>query len=113
VGIFAVNVDGQVEGSTVTYEVVLTYENDGDPVDGAVVTATATPSDGGQPIAAPLLATGAPGAYSATLTLASGTWAVAIASEEPAARLERSITVPDEGSTTTAPAVVSPQAPTT
>ncbi len=113
VGIFAVDVDGRIEADTVTYEVVLSFENDGDPVDGAVVTATATPSDGGQPVSATLASTGAPGTYTTTLTLRPGTFAVTIASEDPAARIERSVTIPAATPTTTAPVAISPQAPTT
>ena len=113
VGIFSVNVDGRVEGTSLTYEVLLSYENDGDPVDGAVVTATATPSDGSPPVTATLTPTGDPGTYATTLTVQPGTHAVTIVSEDPAARIERSVTVPDEAPSTTSPVAISPQAPTT
>jgi hypothetical protein len=91
-------------GSTVTYRVSLTYANDGDPVDGATVTATAVLQ--GQPPEPPITMTGANGGiYEATVAFPSaGAWNVQFAADDPVATAQVSFTVEAPPTTTEAPA---------
>ncbi len=75
-------------GTTLTYTVELTYENDGDPVDDAVVSATVRGPGAGpqEPVA---LASIGDGWYAGPVTFpAPGRWTVAFAAIEPAATLD-------------------------
>ncbi len=81
-------------GNEVTYTLELTYANDGDPVDGAVVSATVRqPGAGPQdPIA---LASIGEGGYAGPVTFPGpGRWTVAFAAIEPAAEIEVTYQVP-------------------
>jgi hypothetical protein len=91
-------------GSTVTYRVALTYAGDGDPVGGAVVTATAVLP--GQPPQAPVtMPSSGDGVYEATVSFPSpGDWTVQFDSEDPVATLQVTFTVEAPPPTTEAPA---------
>jgi len=99
-------------GSAVTYRVRLTYLNDGDPVDGATV--TATPALQGQPPAeaVPMTGTGT-GIYEATIGFASpGRWTVRFDAADPLATAETTFRV-QPPPPTTEPSAVSTVPPTT
>lgn len=89
---------------SVRYVVLLRYANDGDPVDGATLTVTASGPDGGA-VSAPMAGIG-DGRYEATVAFPSpGVWGVRIATGEPAAVVERTETV--GAPTTTVPTTTS------
>jgi len=94
-------------GDQVTYTVELTYANDGDPVEGAVVSATVRAPGAGpqEPIALPSIGEGW---YAARVTFPGpGRWTVAFAATEPAATVEATYVVPatpPPTTTTAAPA---------
>ena len=97
-------------GDEVTYTVELTYANDGDPVDGAIVSATVRGPGGPRgPVA---LASIGEGWYAGPVLFPGpGRWTVAFAAIEPAATVEATYEVPATPPTTTAPAPTT--APTT
>lgn len=103
-------IDGRPEDGGFTYEVLIQYSNDNEPVEGAVVTLTGTdltaPGDTSRNVQVPMPATNEAGHYSGTITLPTpGDWAVVIASAKPAARVERTLEVsPQEPPTSTASA---------
>jgi hypothetical protein len=75
------------EGSSVTYRVALTYENDGDGINGATVTATAFPANGEPSAPQTLTGTGADGLYEGTVAFpAPGRWRVQFDVADPAAQ---------------------------
>jgi hypothetical protein len=100
-------------GSAVTYVVELTYANDGDPVSGRTVTATA--SLGGTPSAPVAMEPGeAPGTYSATISFPSpGNWTVRFDSADPVAELEVTFRVDPPPPTTEPPPTTAAPPPTT
>src|SRR5690606_1582643 len=74
--------------------------------------------EGGTQVMASLDSTGAPGTYRGSLPLTPGVaYQVVISSESPTARIERAVTLDPpsttEAATTSTPAVVAPEAPTT
>ena len=89
-------------GDEVTYTVELTYANDGDPVDGAIVSATVRgPGGPREPIA---LASIGEGWYAGPVLFPGpGRWTVAFAAIEPAATIEATYEVPATPPTTTIP----------
>lgn len=96
---------------TVRVEIELTYEGDGDPVNTAAVTATAS-SPGQPPVpGVAMTAAGSGGRYSADLAIpTAGTWTIEFASGEPAEavlRVEQVVTVATT-TTTAAPTTTSP-----
>lgn len=98
-------------GDEVTYTVELTYANDGDTVDGAVVSATVRGPGGPQePLAAASIGEGW---YAVPIRFPGpGRWTVTFASVEPAATLEVTYEVPaTPPSTTTAPPVTTTTTP--
>ena len=80
-------------GDEVTYTLELTYANDGDPVDGAIVSATVRgPGGPREPIA---LASIGEGWYAGPVLFPGpGRWTVAFAAIEPAATVEATYEVP-------------------
>lgn len=86
---------------TITYDILLTYLNDGDPAEDATVTVAADGSDGVTVGPIQLTPTGQPGHYGAAVTFpAPGIWQVRFSSLSPLALLERSETIePDIPST--------------
>ena len=98
-------------GDEVTYTVELTYANDGDPVDGAIVSATVRGPGGPQePLAAASIGEGW---YAVPIRFPGpGRWTVTFAAVEPAATLEVTYEVPaTPPSTTTAPPATTTTAP--
>ena len=92
-------------GSAVTYRVGLAYANDGDVVEGATVTATATLS-GQDETASVTLADAGGGVYEGTVAFPRpGRWVVRFAATEPAAELQASFRVQPPPPTTAAPPV--------
>lgn len=92
-----------VAGDEVTYTVELTYANDGDTVDGAIVSATVRGPGGPQePLAAASIGEGW---YAVPIRFPGpGRWTVTFSSAEPVATVEVSYEVPaTPPSTTTAP----------
>jgi hypothetical protein len=90
-------------GSSVTYRVRLTFTNDGDPVGGATVTATAS-TVGQAPLPPVSLDAGPDGVYAGTVTFpAPGEWSVRFASADPEAGLTVSYTIEPPPPPTTAP----------
>ena len=89
-------------GDEVTYTLELTYANDGDPVDGAIVSATVRgPGGPREPIA---LASIGEGWYAGPVLFPGpGRWTVAFAAIEPAATVEATYEVPATPPTTTIP----------
>lgn len=89
-------------GDEVTYTLELTYANDGDPVDGAIVSATVRgPGGPREPIA---LASIGEGWYAGPVLFPGpGRWTVAFAAIEPAATIEATYEVPATPPTTTMP----------
>jgi hypothetical protein len=87
-------------GTGVHFIVRLTYENDGDAVTGAAVTATPV-SPSGESLDPVTLAPAADGTYQAPVDMPDpGEWTVRIASDEPAATLEETVEI---SATTTTP----------
>ena len=87
-------------GTGVHFIVQLTYENDGEAVSGADVTATPV-SPSGEELAPVTLAPAADGTYQAPVDLPDpGEWTVRFASTEPAATLEQTVEI---SATTTTP----------
>jgi hypothetical protein len=108
-----VSVEPQGDGS-VRYEVVLTFENDGDPVTGAVVTMVAEEPGGGVVGPVDLTPTPIDGHYEAFLVVPSaGAWTVRFTSITPEAVLEVAATPPASTSTVAVAATGSTDAPTT
>lgn len=100
-------------GSAVTYRVRLTYANDGDPVGGATVTATAS-TVGEAPLAPVTFTPAADGVHEGTVAFPSpGDWSVRFESLDPEAGLTVSFTVAEPPPPTTAPPPTEPSAPPT
>ena len=82
------------EGSSVTYRVALTYENDGDGINGATVTATAFLAGGDAAAPQVLTGTGADGLYEGTVAFsAPGRWRVQFDAADPEAQTSASYRV--------------------
>lgn len=97
-------------GDEVTYTVELTYANDGDPVEGAVVSATVRRPGAGPRESIPLASIGEGWYAGAVLFPGPGRWTVAFAAVEPAATVEATYTVP---ATPPPPTTVAPATTTT
>lgn len=100
-------------GDAVTYTVELTYANDGDPVEGASVSATVRRPGAGpqEPIA---LASIGEGWYAGRVTFPGpGRWTVAFAAVEPAATVEATYLVTATPPPTTTPTTSAPATTTT
>jgi hypothetical protein len=94
--------------SVVRYDVLLRFQNDGDPVDGATVRLTATGPDGASVGPLPMTPGGEAGRYETTVTFPGpGVWGVRVESVDPAAVLEHVETVGAPTTTTTASTVPS------
>lgn len=103
------------EGSSVTYRVALTYENDGDGINGATVTATAFLAGGDAAAPQVLTGTGADGLYEGTIAFsAPGRWRVQFDAADPEAQTSASyrVAAPAPPTTSAAPASTPPP-PTT
>lgn len=100
-GVIEVTAATPTAPSTITYDIFLTYLNDGDPAEEATVTMAADGPDGATVGPIPLTPTGQPGHYGAAVTFpAPGIWQVRLSSLSPLALLERSETIePDTPST--------------
>jgi hypothetical protein len=99
-------------GSAVTYQVRLTYANDGDPVGGATVTATAS-TVGEAPQPPITMDAGADGVYQATVTFpAPGEWSVRFESADPEAGLTVSYVIEEPPPPTTAAPAPTTSGPT-
>jgi hypothetical protein len=99
------------DGQTVTFTVELTYANDGDPVEGATVTATLR-TPGGSPPAPVVLTPAGPGSYTGEVLFPGpGQWRVRIASTDPAAEVEATYRAPEAPPPTT-PSTTLPPADT-
>lgn len=99
-------------GDAVTYTVELTYANDGDPVEGADVSATVR-APGADPRPPITLASIGEGWYAGSVAFPGpGRWTVAFAAVEPAAAVEATYVVPATPTPTPTPTTVAP-APTT
>ena len=82
------------EGSSVTYRVALTYENDGDGINGATVTATAFLAGGDPAAPQALTGTGTDGLYEGTIAFsAPGRWRVQFDAADPEAQTSASYRV--------------------
>ncbi len=96
----------------VTYEVELIFANDGDPANGATVTATAVGADGAALGPHTFQPTGDPGRYTATITFpAPGPWQLSITATDPDATLDAATTIsaaPTVPATTVAPPTLQP-----
>ena len=90
---------------TSSYDVVLRYSGDGEPVSKASVTIVAE-RPGSTPIGPTVMTAGTqPGHYTATITFpTAGEWTVRFSSISPRATLEQAQTVKPAPTTTTAPA---------
>ena len=101
------------EGSAVTYRVALTYENDGDGINGATVTATAFLAGGDPAAPQALTGTGTDGLYEGTIAFsAPGRWRVQFDAADPEAQASATYRVPAPAPPTTsaAPATTLPPA---
>ena len=101
------------EGSAVTYRVALTYENDGDGINGATVTATAFLAGGDPAAPQALTGTGTDGLYEGTIVFsAPGRWRVQFDATDPEAQASATYRVPAPAPPTTsaAPATTLPPA---
>ncbi|MET0913346.1 MAG: FixH family protein [Acidimicrobiales bacterium] len=101
------------EGSAVTYQVALTYENDGDGINGATVTATAFLAGGDPAAPQALTGTGTDGLYEGTIAFsAPGQWRVQFDAADPEAQAQASATyrvpAPAPPTTSAAPAITLP-----
>jgi hypothetical protein len=99
-------------GSSVLYRVELSYVNDGDPISGATVTATASLPN--QPPAAPVAMepSGQDGVYEATVSFPeTGNWTVQFDAGDPVAQLRVTFDVEPPPPTTAAPATTAPETP--
>jgi hypothetical protein len=101
-------------GSSVTYRVRLTYADDGDPVGGATVTATAS-IVGQAPLPPVTLDPGADGVHAGTVTFPTpGDWSVRFESADPEAGLTVSYTIePPPPATTSPPTTTTEPGPVT
>lgn len=100
-------------GDAVTYTVELTYANDGDAVEGAVVSATVRAPGAGpqQPVTLPSIGEGW---YAGRVTFPGpGRWTVTFAAIEPAATVEATYVVPATPPPTTTPTTTAPATTTT
>lgn len=102
------------EGSSVTYRVALTYENDGDGINGATVTATAFLAGGDAAAPQVLTGTGADGLYEGTIAFsAPGRWRVQFDAADPEAQTTASYRVPAPSPPTTSAATATTLPPAT
>ena len=108
-----VNAVPTAEGDVVAYTVALTYANDGDPVEGAVVTATARRAGAGAqaPVTLPSIGEGW---YAANVNFPGpGRWTVTFTAAEPTATVEAVFEVGETLETTTSAAPATDPPPST
>jgi YtkA-like len=112
-GSFEVTTAAPAGDLTVTYDVLLTYDDDGDAAVGATVALTGEGPGGATVGPVALAPTGESGHYAATVTFpAAGQWQLRISGTSPEALLEQPQTVEPVGApTTAAPTIAAP--PTT
>ncbi len=108
-GVVELRSEGSVPEGPTELAVSITYENDGEPAEGAIVDATASGPDGAVTPPVRLRSTADPGIYRAGLDLpAPGEWTVTVTSAFPPGSLAVPLTVrpatsePATASTTTA-----------
>jgi hypothetical protein len=105
--------EAAADGSSVEYAVVLRYQNDSEPVEGATVTLVASGPDGVTIGPMPLTDAGG-GRYEATVDYPGpGVWGVRIESTAPAAVLERPETVGAPTTTASTTTTTTAATPTT